>query len=55
MSRPRGSKNKRKRELSPGSLLTPQARILFLANAIIDKILEDQSSDRTIVKRIRSG
>jgi len=52
MSRPIGSKNKDAKLLTPSSYLTPQERLEFLANIIVDRIMEDRSGGQKLLKRI---
>jgi hypothetical protein len=52
MSRPIGSKNKNARLFSPSSYMTSEERIEFLANIIVDRIMEDQSSGQKLLKDI---
>lgn len=52
MARLKGSKNKNSENRIVASTLSPEERIKFLANLIIDKILEDQRNGQIILKKI---
>lgn len=55
MGRIKGSNNKNSELKVITSSLSPQERIKFLANLIIDKILEDQRNGQVLLKRITYG
>lgn len=55
MARTRGAKNKISVTLPDICVLTPEQRIELLANLIIDRILEDQTTDQKLFKRIGEG
>ncbi len=55
MARPKGSRNKNATPLAPASLLSPKERITFLANVIIDRIIEDQASAQRLLKRLKDS
>ncbi len=52
MGRLKGSLNKNSQSRPIASSLTPQERIRFLANLIIDKILEDQRNGGMVLKKL---
>ena len=52
MGRIKGSKNKNSIQRLVASTLSPEERIRFLANIIVDKILEDQRNGQVILKTI---
>lgn len=52
MARLKGSKNKISTIRPSTSCLSTQERIRFLANLIIDRILEDQRNGQTLLKTI---
>ena len=52
MGRIKGTKNKNLDTRPIVSLLSPQERIHFLANLIIDKILEDQRNGQVVLHKI---
>jgi len=52
MSKVKGSKNKNSGQKLIVSTLSPEERIRFLANIIVDKILEDQKSRQKILQII---
>lgn len=52
MARLKGSKNKNSEGKIVASSLNPQERIRFLANLIIDRILEDQRTGQVLLKKI---
>jgi len=55
MARPKGSKNKNSSALPQYAALSTDERLEVLANLIVDKILEDQTSGRALLKKIESG
>lgn len=52
MGRLKGSLNNKSNVRPVVSTLSPQERILYLANLIIDKIIEDQKNGQEILKKI---
>lgn len=52
MSRLKGSKNSSANSRPFASTLSPEERIRFLANIIVDKILEDQKNGQVILHSI---
>lgn len=52
MGRLKGSLNKNSKGMVITSSLSPDERIHFLANLIIDKILEDQRQNGILLKKI---
>lgn len=52
MARPKGAKNKEARPLAPASCLAPEQRIIFLANAIVDKLIEDQAIGKLVIQNV---
>ncbi len=54
MGRLKGSLNKNSLSRTVTPSLSPQERIRFLANLIIDKILEDQRNGCVLLKKLSS-
>lgn len=52
MGRLKGSLNKNSQSRPIASSLSPQERIRFLANLIIEKILEDQKNGEIILRKL---
>jgi len=52
MARLKGSKNKRTESRPATSSLSSHERIRFIANLIIEKILEDQKNNQQLLKKI---
>lgn len=52
MGRLKGSLNNKSKVRPVASTMSPQERIRFLANLIIDKIIEDQKNGQEILKKI---
>lgn len=52
MTRTKESKNKTSTEPVIASNLTTEERITFLANLIIDRIIEDQNNDKILYKKL---
>ena len=50
MARPKGSKNKNSVADPPSLAMSTQEKITFLANLIVDRILEDQKSGKLLGK-----
>lgn len=55
MARPKGSKNKNSSALPQYTALSTDERLEVLANLIVDKILEDQTSGRKLLSEIEGG
>jgi hypothetical protein len=53
MSRPIKSTSKQSLAIPDTVSLTSEQRIEFLANLIVDRIVEDKASGETLLKRIR--
>jgi hypothetical protein len=51
MARTKGSKNRQTDQL-PTTLLTIEERLSFIANLIVDKIIEDQESESQLFNKI---
>ena len=51
MSRVKGTKNKKSSEPPIASKLSTEERIKFLANLIIDRIIEDQNTSKVLYKK----
>ena len=51
MSRAKGTKNKNTLEPLIASKLSTKERIQFLANLIIDRIIEDQNTEKALYKK----
>jgi hypothetical protein len=52
MARTKGSKNKNSSALPQYSALSTEQRVTVLANLIVDRIVEDQNNDCTLLKKI---
>jgi len=52
MARLKGSKNKNSSDMPLYSTLPTEERLIVLANLIVDRILEDQTSGSTLLKRL---
>jgi hypothetical protein len=52
MGRLKGSKNKNSGEVPMYSSLPTEERIFVIANLIVDRVIEDQSSGRTLLRQI---
>lgn len=52
MSRPQGSKNNQAIATPDTVLFTTEQRIEFIASLIVDRITEDESNDRILLKEI---
>ncbi len=52
MGRLKGSLNKNSQSRPSTSSLSSHERIQFLANLIIDRILEDQKNDQVLLKKL---
>lgn len=52
MGRLKGSLNKKTHSRPSTSSLSSHERIQFLANLIVDRILEDQKNDRVLLKKL---
>lgn len=50
MSRPKGSKNKNVVASPPSLAMPTEEKVTFLANLIVDRILEDQKSGKLLGK-----
>lgn len=55
MARLKGSKNRNSEGRIVTSSLSPHDRIRFLANLIIDKVLEDQRNGQVLLKKINGS
>lgn len=55
MGRIKGAQNKNSIKRPPTSALSTTERIRLLANIVIDRILEDQSNGKTLLKKINHG
>lgn len=55
MARLKGSKNKNSEGRIVISSMSPQERIRFLANLIIEKALEDQRKGQVLLKKINES
>lgn len=55
MARVKGSKNKNSEGRIIISSLSPEERIRFLANLIIEKALEDQQNGQVLLKKINES
>lgn len=53
MARPKGAKNKTTVVLPDVCTLSPKERIELLANLMIDRILNDQTTDQKLYKTIK--
>lgn len=52
MSRPKHSRNKKTLQPVISSQMTTEERIRFLANLIIDRIIEDQNNGKVLYKKL---
>lgn len=52
MARTKGSRNKRQSRPPLTVTLTPEERITYLANLIIDRILADQASGAGLLRKV---
>lgn len=52
MSRPKNSRNKKTLRPVIASHITTEERIKFLANLIIDRIIEDQNNGKVLYKKL---
>lgn len=52
MSRPKGSKNSQSLATPDTVQFTTEQRIVFIANLIVDRILEDLAKDQPLLKEI---
>lgn len=55
MSRPKGSKNKNSAAVPVYSTFSVEERIVVIANLIVDRILEDQTTNKKILKAIEAA
>lgn len=55
MGRLKGSKNKSPSTTLIASTLSPSERIQFLANLIIDRMIEDQNTGKLLLNKIKDA
>ncbi len=53
MSRPKGSTNKVSVQTPTECSLTPEERLEFIANLMLDRIVADQSGNKKLLRKIK--